>query len=119
MPAHPTKQTDDKPWWEERAQLLVAVLAIVAISAVSLLGFGFFFIPIALGAAFIWLFVWVLRRFDFRNNLSSQQPGLSDRFADGQPYGRAMGHEDDEPYRVRDERPPVRTFDDDVDRHAP
>lgn len=119
MPAHTTDNRENKPWWEERSQLLVAVLVIVAISAMSLVGFGFFFIPIILGAAFIGLFVWVLRRFDFRNNLSSQRPGLSDRYADGQPYGRTTTHEEDEPYRELDERPPARSVDDDIGRHAP
>ena len=108
-----------KPWWQERAQLWVAVLAIVAISALSLVGFGFFFIPIALGAAFLWLFVWMLRRFDFRNSLSNQSPSLTQRFADGQPLGRTDDNEQDEPYRVRDERPPLHTGEGDAGRHAP
>ena len=115
----PTSKEPQKFWWQERAQLLVAVLAIVAVSAMSLLGFGFFFIPIVLGAAFIGLFVWMLRRFDFRNSLSDQRPTLPQRYADGQPLGRTDENEESEPYRIRDERPPLRTGDDDASRHAP
>lgn len=110
----------EKPWWKERAQLAVAILAIVAISLVSLLGFGFFFIPIAIGALFIWLFVVALRRVEFRNTLSDERAHLDQRYADGQPFERSMEHDRERPYRDRDEMPPPAIGPGhDPSRHAP
>ena len=116
---HRAEEEARRPWWRERGELIIAVLAIVVISAISLLGAGFFFIPVAAFAAFVWLFVKVLRKIEFRNRYSDERPHLDERFADGQPYRRSYEHERERPYRERDERPPTFTRDEDMNQHAP
>lgn len=110
-------------WWQWIGLAALVAAAIVSVSLLSFVGFGFFFVPIAVGAAFIWLFVWALRRLDFRNSLSNQRATLSQRYADGQPYDRAMRRQFERPYRDIDESPPVpplkESSKDDLGDHAP
>lgn len=124
MSTQTTKPTGDEErsglaWWHWLGLSALAAAAVVSVSLLSLVGFGFFFVPIILGALFIWLFVWALRRLDFRNALSNQRSTLSQRYADGQPYDRAMRRQHERPYRDVDESPPVVRSKDEMSDHAP
>lgn len=124
MPTQTTKPTRDDDrfrlaWWQWGGLAILVVATIVSVSLLSFVGFGFFFVPIALGALFLWLFVMILRRLDFRNSMTSERPTLSQRYADGQPYDRAMRRQVERPYRDLDERPPAVRSEDEMSDHAP
>lgn len=82
------------PVRRERIILLtVAIILLTALALISLAAGGFFVIPIVIGVCAWALLYWALRHQGARNPLAPPEPGLSGKWADGQPLYRTLENE--------------------------
>lgn len=82
--------------WKRFALIGAAMVFVGVTAATSLWGGGYFYLPLAVVGLVAYGAYYVLTRVDVRNPLASPHRGPQGRFADGQPLGRALEHEDEQ-----------------------